>query len=329
MANRWLFAGGDYGTFRKFGNVIAAGGPNPFTNFFNPTYSDHRVTVGDNAGIAWADFTKADGSADTVVVGETLWVRAGIANTSPGAVGTMMEVVSADDTPRVALRTTGNSSFLCLSYWDGTVWNQIGQSFFVTQSGNCNYFDIMITLGNPHTVKCFADNMEVASGTYTDLTFTEASAIKFPFVFNSFPSISEVMATVGIVTVNGHVFTSRPNAAGTYSDWTGSYTDVNETFTNDANMISTVSDGQRSTFNYANLPDLGTNYVIGDVFMNTRVRIDGVSPSTVRPVRRTNGTDNVGSPLTVGFGFNETINRYTGLTKDDFDNSEFGVDSTP
>lgn len=327
MANRWLYAGGDLGTVR-----IIAGAPVLNTNAGNrnATYCD--CSIGMRSGMAFAtDFKDAAGVADPAVLGETLWFRTAHVAFAWGSSTNPIELVNSADQPWLALRALGGSS-AGLFYNSGTgaspVWTQIGSNFTFTLSSTLHYVDFKVTLGSPHVVELHLDNALVASGSFTQASLSSLYAAVFRSTVTEY-NFSEMMAAVGICTINGHVFTGKPNGAGASSGMSGASTTIDDVGVDDTDFVSSGTVGQRSTFAYSNLPSLGAGMMLGDLFMYTRAKNDGVSPLNLKPVRRTAaGVDGVGSAFAgMGAGFTEKHTRYTGITATEYDGSQFGMES--
>lgn len=329
MANRWLFAGGDLGMMRVSGSPSAG----TTAGTFDTTYCDHSILSAATSAIIYADFTDSSGASDSVTGTETLWfhTEVNIANNTTTA-NSIVALLNSSDQPWLAFCSTTSSGNYGLFYNSNTgaspTWTQISSNFAIASSARYRV-DIKLTLGSPHSAEIYINEVLQASGTFTQASLTAIDAVSMaaPAAINY--RFSQIMAAVGITTINGHVFYGKPSGAGANTGWTGAYTTIDDVGIDDTDLISSGSAGQKSTFTYADLPTLAAGYTIGDLFMWTRAKNDGASPTNVKPVRRdSGGTDNVGSNFSgIGTGFGEFLTRYSGVSPSEYNASEFGVES--
>jgi hypothetical protein len=130
---------------------------------------------------------------------------------------------------------------------------------------------------------------------------------------------SQIMCTENISTINGHVYTKRPVSAGTYSEWTGTYTDVNEVVTNDATSNTAATAGLRQSYPVGTIviPD---GYEVIGVYNWLRGKNSGADPANVQALVRTaadvdhTSADLPGINVTFEqFGASYPVNPDTGL----------------
>jgi hypothetical protein len=330
MANRWLFAGGDVGVLRRTGtqSVETSG------SLRNSSWSDHSLRSNAVASTITADFLNASGASDSATSGETVWchVEMYVGATSATA-GNLVIMVDGSDQPWLALRNVSAGTW-GLYYNSGSggspTWTLIGSTFAAASSSVVSGIDLKLTLGSPHDAEVFVAGVSKPSGNFTQASLTAIDAFQTNCFSSGFTlTYSEWMASVGFPTVGGHVYYGKPSAAGSNSGWTGAYTTIDDVGIDDADLISSGSAGQKSTFAYANLPTLTAGLAVGDLFMWTRAKNDGASPTNVKPVRRDSGaTDNVGTSFSgIGAGFADFLTRYSGITESEYNASEFGVES--
>ncbi len=334
MADRWLFSGGGLDSLRA-----VAGAPAAVTTggTFDSSYADHAVNVTTTATAA-ADFTDSTGAGDTVITGEKLFAhftgKGGVTNVTAAAA--LLEVQDASNYPWLAIRGTGTANTYGLYYNSGTgpspTWTLLGSTFTINgNGGSVETIDLWVTLGSPHSVGIAKAGSLLFETTFTQASFTSANKLYLRSPTSSF-NFSEISATVGINTVGSHVFYGKPTGAGASSAWsgtTGTFADIDDAGINDTDALTSGTAAQRSTFAYSNVPTLGANEALGDVFLWTRARNSGGAPSNVKPVRRTSGgTDNVGSNLSgISGAYANYLTRYSALSESEFNGSEFGVES--
>lgn len=327
MANRWLFAGLDLSQVR-----VQAGTPAASTTAgtFNTTYADYSVSFSSaNRGII--DFVDSSGGSDSATTGEKLNFHCDLFLDDHSTVGNHLEILNGSDQPWLAIRQTASGVY-GLHYNSGTgaspTWTLVGST---TSLSNGRYtIDVWITIGSPHDAGWAVNSSQVATGTFTQASLTSLDAALFRSSTTTNGSFaSEVMATVGINLVNGHVFYGKATGAGSNSGFSGTYADIDDQGINDSDSIGSTVAGQISTFVFNNLPTLATNEALGDLFMIARAKNDGSSPLNVKPVRRTSGgSDQVGSSFSgISIAYQPFLTRFTGISEAEYNGSEFGVES--
>lgn len=331
MANRYLYAGGDPGTVR-----VTAGNISSSTANVNTTYADHSISMSNDTAIrVFVDFVDSAGASDFVDSTEDLWLRWDWAcPTGTTGVGRdAVTVVDGSDQPWLSIRNTGVSLTFGVYYNSGTggspVWTLMGNTFVLPQSRL--EMNLKVRIGSPTSYELYISNQLHSSGSFTQASFTQAHAVLFAAPVNTF-HISQMLFTAGIVTIGSYVYYGLPTAAGASSAWTGLFSAIDDSGAsaiNDTDLISSSTNGQRSTFAYSDVPALPSGYAIGDVFLYTRARNNGVAPLNIKPVRRNSGgTDLVGSNFVgMGAGFVDFHTRYTGLTSTEYNASQFGVEA--
>jgi len=146
---------------------------------------------------------------------------------------------------------------------------------------------------------------------------------------------SGIMVTDGRPTQNMRYIQTKPAANGTYNDWTGDYTSIDELGFDDSDTISTQTNGHRSTFTAGTLTtDFDSGYVVVGTGVTARAFNGSVdSPlGNIRLITRSNATDGEGAQQAISTtkqGFQEifTTDPGTGLgwTVADAKAAEFGI----
>lgn len=324
MANRWLYAGADLSCVRAVGALTADnGGSRQDSNYVD----GHLLCT--TAIYFYADFVDSSIASDSVVSGETLWVVAVVSYLGQSTAGNLIEVVDGSDQPWVAVRITAANT-AGLYYNSGTggspTWTQIGSSF--TLATGLSTLQLSVTLGSPHSATLYLAGVSQASNTFTQASFTGADALRCASNSTTTVAFSEIAASVGINLIGCRVNHETATGAGATSGWTGLFSTIDEYNINDADLISSGTAAQKSTFAWSNVQTLPGGFALGDIFLSVRAKNDGAAPNNVKPVRRTGGVDNVGSSFAgMGTGFADFKVRYAALSESDFNGSEFGVES--
>lgn len=329
MANRWLFAGGRVANFRNTGAVADSTN----SNLFDATYSDSAFNCSASGQRGIADFVDTAGASDAATTGETLYVHGRFfMNGATNTAGQMIAVLDGSDQPWLSIRTTTTSGSVGFYYNSGTgaspVWTLIGSIFVLsTGVGNLHDYDIVVTLGSPHSAELFIDAVSKASGTFTQASFTSADAVALEY-FQGNTGHSQVMAAIGFNTIGGKLPGLKASGAGSNSGWSGAYTDVNEAVGNDATLMSAASAALKTTLAFSNLPTVPSGYILGNAFYWLRCKNDGAAPLNIKPVKRISGVDTTGSALSgVNTGLKNLPIQYAGLSASDINGGEFGFES--
>jgi hypothetical protein len=281
--------------------VAVAGNVTEITNgWFNSQYSDAGIFYG--GGVAFRAVLTDPAAAPllapyAVQAGHSVYVH-GYYNSQGGPT---IQLCDSAGNPWVQVLGSGNS-ITTLQYNSGTgaspVWTSLGAQFnwpFATNSD----FDIKLDLaanGN-HTVMVAINRVAVVGPIgFTAAGLTNIGSVLFSGPNNTQGALSEIIATEDWSTVAGHVMTKRPTGPGADTDWTGSYTDVNEVITNDSTVNQSATAGQKQTYPVGTItvPD---GYVIGCVFNWMRAKNDGAAPANIQSICRPGATDRVSANL--------------------------------
>jgi hypothetical protein len=99
------------------------------------------------------------------------------------------------------------------------------------------------------------------------------------------------------------MFSRMPNGEGTYTDGSGTFTDVNEATLNDANAIGLPLVGNKHSFTNAAFPALPTGLTIESLGVNGRVRVGGAVVSDGKLMVRSSSVDQDSTALLAPAGF--------------------------
>jgi hypothetical protein len=222
------------------------------------------------------------------------------------------------------------------SYNSGTgaapVWTNVGDNTYgsIGFQRNTAIMDMRLDInaeGN-HTLAMAANSTQVQiPATFLQPLMTNISYWTLTAV-NGTAVWSEILCTEDVSTIGAYVLGSRAVAPGTHADWSGSYTDVNETITNDATYNTATAENQIQTYQMGEVTIPAGSTIMG-VMHYVRAQSDGVDPTTICAVMRTAAgvdqvTPNLGA-LPIGFaplGVRYNVNPDTGLpfVQADWDN---------
>lgn len=308
-----LFAGGRVESF----NVLS-GSPSDYTANsarWDPTYSDAALAF--NGGVVSHLFYDGNMTPTTVANGHTLYWHAYLATHAFNG-SNFWTLYDSDGNPWLRIRVQQDTSNMFLEANTGTVvspvWTQLGAT--LTPIFGNHAFDFVVTVGaaGVHEASVYLDNNATATlGTWTQALFTDAAEVRLTSAGTaSFPFVSQVMATMDFSTITGHVYTCRATGAGTYSEWVGTYTDVNEAGDNDTtnNYVSTTGAKQSYPMGNVTVPN---GYNIPGVFYWLRGKNDGSSPpSNIRKLAVSGGTEFDGAANLPGIsvGYSSLGSRY-------------------
>ena len=178
---------------------------------------------------------------------------------------------------------------------NGSTWTTLCSWTMASSGDLLTYLDIHIkahaTLGtadvymNGSSVATFAGNTLAQTSTVNRATFTSASS-------GTYLMLSE-MVIADVPTIGWRVQTVLPNSSGTYSEWTGSYLDVDESIPDDNDFVISNTTGQRELFNVSD----PTTATLGSrefkaLVVNSRGAISADSaPTDMQHMLRSNSAD--------------------------------------
>lgn len=295
------------------------GAQNPFNApvdpaFANPTYVDSAIGMSSNQVIAYVYARDASGALTSVGAGHVFSSHAQWASSrGPTAFGSPAFVL-CDSAGHPWLRAVPpGDNTLTLQYNSGTgaspVWTNVAGGAGV--SVNNAPLDVAVTIdaGGAHQVLWAIDNSTVFNGVINMPGMTDLALVQWYSIDNGGVTyISEVMLAQDIALVNAHCKTLRATGAGFYTDWSGSYTDVNEVVINDGNFNLSATAGQNQTYDMTNV-SLPAGYSIAGLFYGLRARNDGfTSPTNYKALLRTGGSNFLSgnlTPIGPAFGYNQ------------------------
>lgn len=304
-------------------------------------YSDAGVQISPTAAAKIGLYEAVSNvlSPTVVVAPDTFWFHTAIfiSGNQNSAVNTV-EFRDSSGFPWLALRKGPVNGEHQIAWNSGTgaspVWTLVGSIVNLPISG-VRFLDISVTLGSPHAFEVFVGNTSVASGTFTQASFTEVAEVRFNGFVSIQPfTISQVLATENIPTVGAKVRTLRPSAVGNYTAWSGDHTNVNEAINSDATLNSSATAGQRETHAFTDVT-VPSGFEIDSVFHWMRAKNDGSAPNNIRSLLRSGVVDYTTGDLSgIGLGYSPVgalyeTNPGTGInwTEAGLNGYEFGYES--
>lgn len=212
-------------TFRSANSRLSLASSTPI-NFWTIT-SDTSITDGSFKIQWWTNFIDTDDSAYFLIL-----------NNSSG-------------TGQLRINCGSNGTVMGLQYWNGSTWVQVGSTFNpAVYSSVMTEIVIRFTTGASGTAEMFFNGVSKAAGSIGSATTNIKSAQFFSPDVNATWYFSEGCFEDGTQGLIGSVVeTEAPTANGTdNSDGTGSYTDIDETITNDADRMTLTAAGQKRSF---------------------------------------------------------------------------------
>lgn len=318
MADEVLFAGGRLDSLTVISGAPTENG-SPGSSYGEAAYVDAVVRCsGTTQEVVAAIFRDSSFSPADVVTGERLYLHwdTGSVGTPGTTIRTLLQLIDSSGFPWLAMRATGTSGRMGLYYNSGTgaspVWTLLGSDWAPAGGAKITY-DIMLTLGSPHSVTLMQDNATVlvAAATFTQASLASLRQANFgTLVSNQQQSHSQILITRGIPTFGAKVKYSRATGAGSNSGWSGAATNVNEAVNSDATFDSTTSSGAKQTYAMGDVT-VPSGFEIKSVFNFVRAKNDGTAPNNIKSVIRSGGTDYSSANLSgIGLTFASLGFRY-------------------
>jgi len=203
--------------------------------------------------------------------------------------------------------------FGCSSYRDMDYYYDIGAGMVKfgehRTSGSVRFDMNFVTDGTSGSVAVYVNGTLDGEVTGLDTTNggtrTGVNQVEIrPIIHNGAPGTNTYISAIMCADEdlrNAHYVQIRPGSAGSNSDWTGSYTDVDESGFNDNDAISANNSNEISTFNISTVTtDFDTGYDVIGVGVSSRSWGGAASSSDVSLVARSGTTDGSGSTKTIG-----------------------------
>lgn len=265
------------------------------------TDSSNGVDVGDGYADAYV-VDPLDGTRKGVT---RLWTHCVNSSNAYGADTGLVLYTWLNSAGMAVLRlisTAGDSRQL--SYWNGSAWLIVGDS--VSSRGGTYDFLVVVhpTAGR---LAWFLNGNLAADVRGLDTSgLVDVARLRLGRLQTYIGATSHRECILASYNTIGHTVRRRaPSGPGARQDWSGTYADVDEDTTNDADAITAATVGDKATFTAAAFSPVSTGNVIKSVVVAARIRNDGeVVPTNARAILRINGVDYLAPanvPITAGF----------------------------
>ncbi len=233
-------------------------------------------------------------------VGASLWVRLDmyIGNAS-GANSQTPFAIYNGSTPVFRIATTSTTAWQA-QYWNGSAWVNSDTSFTVAAGAPATW---VVRIDFNSGFELFLGNVSIKSGSGWTGGATAATRVRISSNSSAGVWVSQIMAAdYDIRDANFLVPAINGNSAANTGQLSGSYTDVNEVPTNDANgiLISTVGNAAGQTFAGITVP-VGKG--IAAMVINGRGRVAGGTVTDGKLGARVGGTNYPSAGLGYGGGY--------------------------
>ena len=195
---------------------------------------------------------------------------------------------------------SGGTALECMMRFEkttnGTTWTQIGSSFLL-RSGVVLNLDLKVILhASTGEVRLFANGVQVFS--FTGDTSTQTNTANGVYLGNSTTGAasSDIVWSELVVadepTFDWHVATLNPTAAGTHTQWTGAFSDIDDAGVNYADLITTNVVNNQSSFQITDTVSTQTNNnIIKALAVASRSSITpDATPADLQHIVRSGGT---------------------------------------
>ena len=311
MSTYDLFVGG-----RLEGLTALSGGTGLSTDAYDNTYSDCNVLTPQGASFEHG-FYDTSGNATAVTAGNYAMAHAEVQLQQGNISGPIAAMLDSTGRKVVACYGDGNGNFYLAQNTNptGETWAQLGTgTVYRPFNGGLGTIDLQVVVdaSGAHTALLACNGNAVQSHTFTDTAVASGgvSGMWYGCLYNGWAAWSQLYARANGSTIGAHVKTVRATGAGTYSAWTGTYTDVNEQFTNDSTVNQSTNVGDKQSYPMANVT-VPTGYTISGVWHWLRAKNDGGSPDNIKSLILSSGTEAASGDLPgLGLTFNGTFHRY-------------------
>lgn len=180
------------------------------------------------------------------------------------------------------------TGIISVAMWNGTSWTTILTASSSISAGLYT-LDVRIVLGNPGTLALYVDGVPLVSSTSLDLSsITNLDAMRLQPSNNAIHYSEVIVADWN--TVGARIISQGPTGAGNYSQWTNTYTSVDEAGDGGTDYITSGTADQRQSFTYPAIT-LGTGESIAGVGTSIEGFSDLTSPQHINLFARVAATD--------------------------------------
>lgn len=169
---------------------------------------------------------------------------------SGSGTGTALTLYNNSGTAVFRLQSTAGGT-MQVQYWNGSAWTQIGSNW--SYSASTKYtLDLKVICGGSGSMEFYVDNTLVTSGSASMSSVTDIAKFRLGnyAATNQQTYYSEVFSRT-TATVGCRLESEPPTSAGTDTDGTGAYTDIDEYDRNDGDSKVLPSSGNKASFKSA------------------------------------------------------------------------------
>lgn len=187
----------------------------------------------------------------------------------------------------VRFTRTGTGTNLQVSMYNGSSMQNVGSAFSFTD-GVLRQIDIHIQCGSGGLMEVYVDQSLVYSET---VPYAQVDNVATVDLYDWSSANKAVWSQVFVAdepTLGWKMYGNRPNNNGTYTAFSGSYTDIDEQLYNDSDFISGGSDGDKETVKAASRGTITLE--VKAIGVSARARRDSSGPQNMDLMLR-NGSD--------------------------------------
>lgn len=319
MADEIIYKGGELDSVR-----LVSGTAQAFATYFDATYSDMSISLHGNSysGILRSP---TDGSAVSVSDGDVLWCSC-YCGGEGGATGSWITVLDNSGRPAVRIFADGSPMTRLQHNTSATPTPSWVDLASFSRSSN-SYIAFRIKTGLSKEFGFYIDGVLIMDGPFTNSLIAPLSQFTIGSI-NIASGISQIQLSRNVPLVHSRLLTCKANAAGTYQQMTGSYSNIVKTAINDATGIISDTLGQITTNNYEDI-SVPTGMVMhGQVWIWNRVRNSGGEPSSMKQACIVNSALQKSANLPVDVGFQGIPHVLNSMTPVLWNSCEVGQESS-
>lgn len=211
----------------------------------------------------------------------------------------------AGGTARLSLKQSGSSTGLIVVEKNDGGYTTLGTSAAgALVDTTLTTYDIYIKLGNPGTITIYKNGSSVFSDNTLNLTWSGVTAfdkVRFGNWNNDSAARYSEVIIADWNTIGSKLVTKTVAAAGNYSAWTNTYTNVDEVVPT-ADYILSATANQRFSATIGAFPALASGESIESVAVHSYAGRDAGGPQNINHFLRISATDYDGSDKTLAVG---------------------------
>lgn len=302
-----LFCGGEIEDFSILGTVSAT----TTTSRFRSAYA--RIALEPAGGGLSTNNAKASFASSS-----QFWATFRLSTATSFTANSSFVVFSIGGAARLRLRLTSSStgSTFFVDKYDGTTGTTLATSTGTLATSTLYRFDVAVSYGAAGRVRVWLDGTLALDTGTIDTTVSGATALDGVHFAAMSTTTSTTMFISEVIVADEDtrplsLKTLAPNATGDSSQWTGAYTDVDETTASDTDVLSSATAGQVTNMECTGMPAGASGLAVRAVKVVASALRGTSGPQKLALGVKSGSTSGYSADLTLDTGYTTVSNTWT------------------